>query len=428
METRANILLVSKVASFLARSRKSKYEKIFGELRKDFDLHVICPAEPGVTTSFESDVHLISIKSPSFLARKLYYKSMQKEAAKPETRQASVKNSRSGIFKKLSYFLFPDSYIDSSLISVFAALWTVKKYRCKVIVTTIFPFSLLLPGLVVKMLFPRIRWVVEMRDPYANNPFNEKPDLINRMDRALERACLKRCDEIWIFKGWFPSGKQYFRNYPDEIYDKVVEHPMLGYDATIFKPRDVPRPQDKPLTIVHAGNFYGGDYSPDLFLQAVAAAREGFPGLEIEVSFYGESASSPESLPDGIKVVNHGYVDYTAIGEALGEADVLLWLAGESTRYDDNLPSKLFDYLGADRPIFAVLPEGKSREFADAIGIEFIASPQSKDDIVAALNACYAKWQRRELSTEAYRVNLDDYSIQAALHSLRNSLKNLLNR
>ena len=79
-------------------------------------------------------------------------------------------------------------------------------------------------------------------------------------------------------------------------------------------------------------------------------------------------------------------------------ADVLLLVKGRSARYRDLVPGKLYEYIGAGKPVLAIAPEGPAADLVRRFGLGWVADPDRPDQIAAALEEA---WARRPASGAA---------------------------
>jgi glycosyltransferase involved in cell wall biosynthesis len=140
-----------------------------------------------------------------------------------------------------------------------------------------------------------------------------------------------------------------------------------GYDQGQFAALAtsiLPRLPGSPVRIVHAGAISGGR-DPRPFFDAVKNLADGREPLPLAADFYGPSAP-PESSLDlareiatrglGDRVMVHGHVPYARALRAMAEADVLLLLNSPGRAV--GVPAKLYEYIGAGRPVLALGERG----------------------------------------------------------------------
>ena len=72
-------------------------------------------------------------------------------------------------------------------------------------------------------------------------------------------------------------------------------------------------------------------------------------------------------------------------------ADVLLLVKSRSARYRDLVPGKLYEYIGAGRPVLAIAPEGPAADLVRRLGLGWVADPERPEQIAAALEEAWAR-------------------------------------
>jgi glycosyltransferase involved in cell wall biosynthesis len=139
-----------------------------------------------------------------------------------------------------------------------------------------------------------------------------------------------------------------------------------------------------PVKILHVGTLYHSR-DPRPFLNALATARERhqFTSAHVAVSFvgncrwFGDISLEAEIARRGLGdlVALHDWVPHEEIGEMLEEADILLLLAQNQP---DQVPNKLYEYLGTGKVILAWADEpGESARMLRVVGGHLVVSDQS---------------------------------------------------
>lgn len=230
--------------------------------------------------------------------------------------------------------------------------------------TTAPPFSDHLAGLVLKHL-TGVRWAAEFRDPWS-----EKPEKAERtrsapadaVDRWLERQCLQKADHVIAVAE--STRDLLAKKLARSSHHKIVLA-LNGIDDLV-DPQNHPRPEG-PFRIVYAGSFAAGR-DPRSFLQALALlTREmGLDARDIEVELISRSPNL-----QGISLLDFAaelgiselvrftrWMPQNECRQRMYTADLLLLLFWG---HRIQIPNKLYDYLGARRPILALVdPEGEA--------------------------------------------------------------------
>jgi glycosyltransferase involved in cell wall biosynthesis len=230
----------------------------------------------------------------------------------------------------------------------------------------------------------RLPWIADFRDPWIATA--ERPGrlgVFGRWERFWEQRVLRKADAILANA---PNARIAFQEaYPD-VRHKVLDLPN-GYDPERFP---VSPPTPGPVCrIVHAGQLYAGR-EPHVLLDALQGAQCAKP-FRVEFlgrTTYDKGADFAADLArrglEGV-VVGTGQLPYAQALEAMCQADVLLLIDNPGRRV--GVPAKLYEYLGAGRPILALAePDGDVAEVLRASGAPYrLASPSRPEEVRQAL-------------------------------------------
>jgi glycosyltransferase involved in cell wall biosynthesis len=205
----------------------------------------------------------------------------------------------------------------------------------------------------------RLPWLADFRDPWATYAFHTYPTAAHRAaDARLEAWALRHAAAVSAV------------NQPI-VDDLTTRHPWLGGRA-----RALPNGYDRTepaaeatlgegFWLVHTGRLYGREQQVRAFLTALAALP-----AEVKILFVGvaEGRVRPdaERLGLGARVRVEPFVSHDLSLGYQRAADGLLLVNG---RRPESLSSKIFEYLQASRPIFAISPAGSAaRTLFDEVG------------------------------------------------------------
>lgn len=242
----------------------------------------------------------------------------------------------------------------------------LEEWRPDVILASATPYTSLL---VARTLAERaaIPWVAELRDLWTDNHYREFPEWRLRLERHLER---------WVL-GSAAALVTVSTPLADVLRGQYQQPVAVIYNG--FDPEDYPQPserQDRRLTIVYTGSLYEGrrDITP-LFsaLQSLPRVSE---RVRLRLFGYGHGhtlrLASQYGL-DGV-VEDGGMVSYHESLQAQVDADLLLQVLVDDPRDKGVLTGKLFEYLGAGRPIICIgSREGEAAQLIEALGVGTVA-------------------------------------------------------
>lgn len=225
-----------------------------------------------------------------------------------------------------------------------------------------------------------LKWIAHFSDPWADNPF-----LSGAAARArrLEAQVLEEAD-MAVFTS-IETADLVMAKYPQSWRQKTAVLPH-AFDPALYPDA---RPQDGAFTVRHLGNFYGERGPEPLFRALPLLARlrpEIFGRLRIELigAASAKWRQKPDEFPpDTVRVLPP--VEYGASLALMRSADLLLVIDAPFER-SVFLPSKLVDYIGADRPILGITPPGTAARIIRDLG-GWVANPDDPEGIAEALAA-----------------------------------------
>jgi glycosyltransferase involved in cell wall biosynthesis len=141
-----------------------------------------------------------------------------------------------------------------------------------------------------------------------------------------------------------------------------------------------------------------GKRNPKTFLQAVeelVSAGKVDP-KKILLRFIGRFGSEVREMLE--KSTIHGsielvsYLPHSESVEALLKSDALLLIVDEADGSDEIVPGKVFEYIGAQRPIIALAPEGAIAGIMRETRSGLVAPNQDIRAIQAAFIECYSNF------------------------------------
>ena len=189
--------------------------------------------------------------------------------------------------------------------------------------------------------------------------------------------------------------------FPFLTFDDVViiSH---GYDHEDFEKIPAqPKPQNK-MVLMYSGSFMVYN-SPAYLVKAFKQLTIERPDIasNIELHFVGFLRKENQKLIRKLKiqafVKDHGYVNHDESIAKLKSADVLWFMVGRRRNIDAILPGKVYEYIGAKKPILACVPEGAAKMAIEESGAGFICSPDNIDEIKNTILKVYDQYKNNTL-------------------------------
>jgi glycosyltransferase involved in cell wall biosynthesis len=195
-----------------------------------------------------------------------------------------------------------------------------------------------------------VPWIAEFRDRWSDDSYHARPAWRQATEVRLERRIVSSARAIVTVSE--PWAERYA-----EAYGKPTLVVRNGFDPDDYAGRESIGATHSPcLEIVYTGGIYPGRRDPTPLFRALASS----PRLRdsIRVHFYGTGPEHVHALAATAGVAGRVLVHpHLPRAEALAlqqGADVLLLMQWNDPREQGNLPGKLFEYLGARRPILGL--------------------------------------------------------------------------
>ncbi len=240
----------------------------------------------------------------------------------------------------------------------------------------------------------------DYRDLWYGSYFAFYPTPFHRlMHKKKEYRALKSADRIIVTNR--KIKEKLLKVYPFLTFDDVViiSH---GFDQEDFdKIPAQPKPQNK-MVLMYSGIFLV--YStPKFFLKAFKELSVERPDIasNIELDFVGLLRKENQRLIRKLKlqtfIKDHGYVNHNESIAKLKSADVLWFMVGKRRNIDAILPGKVYEYLGAQKPIIACVPDGAAKMAIEESGAGFICKPDDINEIKNTILQVYDLYKKDSL-------------------------------
>jgi hypothetical protein len=200
-----------------------------------------------------------------------------------------------------------------------------------------------------------IPWVAEFRDLWTQNHLAMRAWGLRRLERALERRTLRRATALITV------------SQPLAVQLRALHRKPVYVIPSGFDPRETTDGPvgSKGLVLTYTGMIYPDRRDPrPLFDAAARLVREGvIASGEMEMRFFGRNMEHVSCLLEEFPTLKgfvfvHGEISHDEALEQQELSTVLLLLEWVDERARGVYTGKLFEYLGAHRPILAVAGRG----------------------------------------------------------------------
>jgi glycosyltransferase involved in cell wall biosynthesis len=222
--------------------------------------------------------------------------------------------------------------------------------------------------LIARHLSPHLSvpWVAELRDRWADDPYDTSPRWRRALNDWLERRVLTTAKAlVTVTEPW----AEFYR----EKYAKPVATIYNGYDPTDLADLDAAAPPLAPnrLVIGYAGSIYPGRRDPTPLFEALRLLGE--TGDRFRVIFCGTNPAHvlPLAARAGVThlVEIRPGIPYRESLAFQQRSDVLLLMQWNDPREQGNCPGKFFEYIASLRPMLILgLDNGVPATIARARG------------------------------------------------------------
>jgi glycosyltransferase involved in cell wall biosynthesis len=333
-----------------------------------------------------------------------------------------------GFLGKLSQAAFvPDNKIGWKKHAVNAALSYLADHPVDAIFATAPPYTDFLIGEELKHK-TGLPLILDYRDAWLENPLHNYLTPIHRaLHKRLEQRVLRIADGILSInrpiKERILKGNGFLSHSDVTILSQ-------GFDQQDFEHVQISRSPDGKLRFLYAGTFYY-NRTPEHFLRALKHVFEMYPETEgrIEAHFAGTIRNEDRHLVEALglseHVRMHGYLSHRDTVQQLVDADVLWMTIGRGKGEDMMSTGKLYEYLGARKPILACIPDGAAREVLEKSGTAFFAPPDDEMAIAEQIHSLYELHKNDRLPAPSFAF-VEQFSRRALAGRLAALLASLL--
>jgi len=281
------------------------------------------------------------------------------------------------------------------------ALEVIKEEKIDCIITTSPPHSIHFFGLFLRKM-TNIPWIMDIRDAIVGDA-NRPSTLITRFQDPLRCFHEKR----------FVSSSDAIISVSDPIIDSIrIRHRALelqsklqtisnGFDEEDFANIQIYKKQRNHLLITYTGSFMGKQ-TPEHFLKSIQLLidNKSIDASDLKIQFIGHYdepvRNMLQSFSGRIPIEILDFQPYEKTLRHQTESDLLLLIVSidEKEQGQQTMTGKFFEYIGAQRPLFALVPEGPLKDLIQRGNFGTVALPKDVSQIANRFFSVYRQWKK----------------------------------
>ncbi len=295
---------------------------------------------------------------------------------------------------KIANLVIPDIIAEWYPFALFQGIKLVRRNNYDLIISSAWPYTSHLVGYTIKKM-SGLPWITEYGDPWAFNVVEGKSKVRFWLEHKMESRVLKSATAVVVTTD--ETKDNYLENYPFLSEDRVYVM-SAGVEYNDFE-NLVPQKSEK-FRLLFTGRMYQiADINP-LFNALTSMANESEEiKNNLEVLFVGDISNKYRELIEAYNLKDMVFLqDFVPLKEALSltiGADILLFLGNKGGL---QVPSRLFYYLAAEKPILFIKGDEKdpALRFLSSLNRGFIVGNET-EEIQSAIIRLYDLYQANRL-------------------------------
>jgi glycosyltransferase involved in cell wall biosynthesis len=273
----------------------------------------------------------------------------------------------------------------------------ILEHNITTIITTSPPHSTQLIGSKLKDDL-KIKWVADLRDPWTDIYYYKQlyhTAFAKKIDSSYEKKVLTQADKIIVVSKIIKD--QFLNKIPDIDNTKFSVIPN-GFDELDFD--DLGKYEKSNFMITYTGTI-SNEYHIESFLNAIKRLTKEINENQIILRFVGVVSDNYKNFIHDIGLSEiteyKGYVEHKKSVEYLQQSTVLFLAIPDVKNNGGILTGKLFEYLGAKKPIIGIGPvNGEAAMIIKECGAGKMFDYNDENNIYAYLLNLFQKWNSGE--------------------------------
>ena len=372
--------------------------------------------------------NLTVIKRPIWEPYQLYRKLLRKKPNESVNQGFISKEKKPSVLEKFSIWVrgnlfIPDArkfWIKPSIKFLSDYL---KQHPVDAIISNGPPHSMHMIALGIKKKM-HLPWIADFRDPWTEVDFYDQLLLSKFADKKhhrLELSVLKNADKVTtVTWSWAQSI--------EEISKRKVEVILNGFDTDDFQ--QINEPMLHGFLFHHIGAL-NKDRNPHLFWEAlkeICAADPEFKN-DLKIQLTGNTdysvieSARQNNLSDNLILVD--YLPHTEVVKLLSRSPILLLPLNDTPNISGIVPGKLYEYLAAKRPVFAIgKTDGDTARIIHETNSGIIVGFKEKELMKTEILNYYKQYRDGKLNVDS--KNIDQFSRKGSAEKFAHLLNEII--
>ncbi len=289
------------------------------------------------------------------------------------------------------------------------------------------PFSTFEVGRKLKKEFD-LPLFYDYRDLWYGYHFAIYPTPLHKLlIKRMEYRCLKSADRVIVTNRKIKEKLVKFFPFIALNNISIIPH---GYDQEDIERAGRDSKDRDKMILTYSGIFYEF-ITPKYLLLAFKKLTQEHPHIasQIELHFCGLLRKENEKFIEALKlqsfVKNFGYLNHLDSIRKLNSSDILWLTVGEGRNSDTISSGKLFEYIGAGKPIMGLLQEGALKSSLEEYGAGFICDPYNIDSIKDTIVQIFTLYKEKKLPVPKQEI-IQKYNREALTESLTKEFQFLI--
>lgn len=301
------------------------------------------------------------------------------------------------------YILIPGQLILWLPFALAKAIKIINNENVEIIYTSAPAYSMHILGCCIK-IFTKIPWVADYRDLWTDDHSRHwLPKWRKRLEKHLEFVVMKRAERIIVVSRQMAHIMMRNFSYLNDDNFIVISN---GFDSDYSEGNLSNYKKRNSFNIVHTGQIKDSTYSKFFLAIDELINENNNLAKNIELTFVGNIVESEiekisrdlERLYQLSKLRFTGWVSHAQALEMQKKSDVLLLLIGSKVPNPETiLTGKIFEYIIAQRPILALVPEGVAKEVILQTRTGITIHPEDIEGIKDAILELFKMWNSNHL-------------------------------